>query len=115
LDGNVTESEDQRMLTKILLFTLECRLFAVTTNLCGNIDSVGAFNPLFYRRNKIIAACGIFNCTEFGIIKIRIEQKLPFSNVFNRDFQNGPFDNDMFLHLACSHIYKRYNQNFQSE
>lgn len=31
--------------------------------------------PLFCRKDEIVASCHIFNCTEFGIIKIGIEEK----------------------------------------
>ena len=31
--------------------------------------------PLFCRKYEIVASCHIFNCTEFGIIKIGIEEK----------------------------------------
>jgi hypothetical protein len=54
---------------------------AVTSCFCGNTNGGGASNPLFYREYKIVAACRIFNCTEFGIIKIGII-RCSFCNFF---------------------------------
>lgn len=47
---------------------------------------------------------GIFNCTEFGVIKIGIIEHFPFSEIFNGAFKAQPTENYMLLHLAASHV-----------
>jgi hypothetical protein len=81
--------------------------FRLPTRLSCYFDCISFLNPLLYRQNKIIASGRIFNCTEFGIIKIGIEQNLPFTGIFNRVFKAESFNNDMLSHLTVCHIGKR--------
>lgn len=42
---------------------------------CYYAKGISGKYPLFCRKDEIVASCHIFNCTEFGIIKIGIEEK----------------------------------------
>ena len=68
--------------------------------------SVCPFNPRLYRENEIVASCCIFNCTEFGTIKISVIQYFPFSKIFDCAFEAKPTEYDMLLQLASCHICK---------
>ena len=62
---------------------------------------------ILYFPNEIIIACLISNCTEFGIIKIRIIQQLPLTQIVYRILQTHPLKDNMFLHLAMRHVCQR--------
>ena len=72
---------------------------------------------MFYRENKVVTSSRIFNCTEFGIIKMGIKQSFPFPNILNGTFQTQPLDDDMFFHLAmCNNLkYTRYREKRKGE
>ena len=56
---------------------------------------------------KALFSCAsrhISKCTEFGTIKIRIVEHLPFTKVLNRAFQTEPTEYDVLLQLASCHI-----------
>ena len=79
---------------------------AITTGLRTKSYGISPFNPRFYRKNKIIAPGCIFNCTEFGTIKIRVIQYFSFPKIFNRTFKAKPTKDNMLLHLTPRHVGK---------
>mgnify|MGYP007028568249 CR=1 FL=1 len=81
-----------------------CICATVATSLRTNADCIGPFYPRFYRKHEIVASCCIFNCTEFGTIKIGIIQHFSFAKILQRAFETKPTEDDMLLHLTACHI-----------
>ncbi len=50
-------------------------------------DCARSLNPCLNRQNKVVATCSIPNCIEFGTIKNRVIQHLPFTEIFNSTLQ----------------------------
>ena len=71
----------------------------IAASLSHNAYGSGSLNPCLDRQNKVVAACRIPNCIEFGTIKIWVIQFLPFSKVFNSTFKL------IHLNTMCSCIW----------
>ena len=83
-----------------------CICATVATSLRTNADCIGPFYPRFYRKHEIVASCRIFNCTEFGTIKIGVIQHFPFAKIFDSAFKTKPTEDNMLLQLTFCHVCK---------
>ena len=83
-----------------------CICTTITTCLRTNTDGTGTFYPRFHRKHKIVTSCRIFNCTEFGTIKIGIIQHFPFAKILDSAFKTKPTEDNMLLQLASCHVCK---------
>ena len=83
-----------------------CICATVATSLRTNADCIGSFYLRFYRKHEIVASCRIFNCTEFGTIKIVVIQHFPFAKIFDSAFKTKPTEDNMLLQLTFCHVCK---------
>ena len=56
---------------------------SITSGFRDNADGIGLFRPLFCTEAETVQSCLRFNYVEFGTIKIRVHQPLPYSKKLN--------------------------------
>ena len=84
-----------------------CISTAISACARHNTYCTSTLNPILDRKHEIVATRRVFNCIEFGTIKIRIIKFFPFAKIFYCAFETHPSENNMLLHLAVCHICQR--------
>ena len=76
----------------------------ITASLGNDASRVCLLNPLLNRKDETIKACRVFNSLEFGTIKIRVHQLLPYSKELNGIAIAQPIGEEELTILSLQHV-----------